>query len=93
MITVLLAYVIHWAFLAYTVLLFVRIVGSWFPAFARHPLMYWVFRVTEPYLGAFRRVIPPIGGVLDLSPLLGFFVLQIAEQSILSLLRWVALSL
>lgn len=82
-------YLIHWAFTAYTVLLFIRIVGSWFPSFARHPFMYWIFRMTEPYLGAFRRAIPPIGGVLDLSPLLGFFVLQMAEQSVLFLLRWI----
>lgn len=82
----LLAYLIHWAFTAYTVLLFIRIVGSWFPSFARTSFMRWAYLATEPYLGAFRRVIPPIGGVLDLSPILGYIVLQMAEQSILSLL-------
>lgn len=83
----LIAYLVHLVFLSFTILLFARIVGSWFPSFARHPLMQLVSRVTDPYLGLFRRFIPPIGGVLDLSPLLGFFLLQMAEQFLLFLLR------
>lgn len=82
-----LAYSIHLAFMTYTLLLFARVVGSWFPSFARHPFMHFIFRITEPYLGLFRRFIPPIGGMLDLSPLIGFFVLQLAEQFAFFLLR------
>jgi YggT family protein len=82
-----LMYSVHLCFLTYTILLFVRIVGSWFPSLARHSFMHFVGRMTDPYLGLFRRLIPPIGGVLDLSPLLAFFLLQIAEQFILFLLR------
>lgn len=82
-----LAYTIHLAFTTYTILLFIRVVGSWFPSFSRHSFMHFIIRITEPYLGLFRRLIPPIGGVLDLSPLLGFFLLQIAEQFIFFLLR------
>lgn len=70
---------IHLLFSAYTLLLFVRVVGSWFPSFARSKFMCFVAHYTDPYLNVFRRWIPPIGGVLDLSPLLGFFVLQIGE--------------
>ncbi|MFI5334097.1 MAG: YggT family protein [Chlamydiales bacterium] len=81
------AYLIHLVFLIFTMMIFVRIVGSWFPAVAGHPLMGLVARCTDPYLNAFRKVIPPIGGRLDLSPLLGFFVLQIAEQLLMTLLR------
>lgn len=82
----LLANLIHWVFLAYTIFLLVRVVGSWFPAFANHKMMHFVAFYTDPYLNLFRRVIPPIGGVLDLSPLLGFFVLQMAENLILFIL-------
>ena len=81
-----LGYSIHLAFLTYTILLFVRIVGSWFPSFSRYSFMHFVYRITEPYLGMFRRIIPPLGGILDLSPLLAFFLLQISEQFILFLL-------
>ncbi len=81
-----LANVIHWVFLVYTIFLLVRIVGSWFPKFAGHKLMRFVAFYTDPYLNVFRRFIPPIGGVLDLSPLLAFFALQIIENIILFIL-------
>lgn len=80
---------IHNVFLAYTILLFIRVVGSWFPRVARHSLMRFVFFYTDPYLNVFRRLIPPIGGALDLSPLLGFFVLQMAENFLLTFFRHV----
>lgn len=48
--------------------------------------MVFCYKMTEPYLGLFRRVIPPIGGMLDLSPLIGFFALQILQSITLSLL-------
>ena len=41
---------------------------------------------TDPYLNLFRRLIPPIGGALDLSPLLGFFGLRFAEYLLFRLL-------
>lgn len=78
---------IHYAFLTYTIMLFIRVVGSWFPNLSRHRFMAFIYRYTEPYLGMFRKIIPPIGGVLDLSPVLGFFLLQIGEKFLLSLFR------
>lgn len=71
--------IIHYVFLAYTIVLAVRIIGSWFPGFATHPYMGVMAQLADPYLGFFRRVIPPIGGMLDLSPILGFLVLQFTE--------------
>jgi YggT family protein len=79
--------VIHWVFLFYTLFLLVRVIGSWFPAFAQHKMMRFVAFCTDPYLNLFRRLIPPIGGRLDLSPMLGFFALQIMEGLILSMLK------
>lgn len=81
-----LAKIVHWIFLLYTILLFVRLVGSWVPKVAYHPAMRFVRFYTDPYLGVFRRLIPPIGGTLDLSPMLGFFALSILERVIMSFL-------
>ncbi len=81
------AYTIHLIFLSYTILLFIRVVGSWFPRIAAHSFMRFVVHYTDPYLNLFRRIIPPIGGALDLSPLLGFFALQLLEQFLLALVR------
>ena len=75
-----LANIIHWAFLIYTWFILVRIIGSWFPSFAHHKIMQFVSFYTDPYLNLFRRIIPPIGRTLDLSPLLAFFALQFMEK-------------
>jgi YggT family protein len=72
--------IIHITFLTYTILLAVRIIGSWFPDFAGHPYMLFVAQFTDPYLNLFRRFIPPLGGVLDCSPILGFLALQFLEK-------------
>jgi YggT family protein len=82
-----LAYLIHMVFLLYTMLIFVRIVGSWFPGLQGKGFMIFISRFTDPYLNTFRRLIPPIGGRLDLSPLLGYFVLQLTEKFLLGFFR------
>lgn len=70
----------------YLVILFIRIVGSWFPNFAHHPVMRYVGALVDPYLNLFRTLIPPIGGVLDLSPILAYVGLQIIEKIITKLM-------
>ena len=77
---------IHWLFALYTLMIAVRIIGSWFPRFAYHQVMRFLRFYTDPYLNLFRRFIPPIGGVLDLSPILAFFGLQIMEKFLIFLL-------
>jgi YggT family protein len=79
-------YLIHLFFSVYTIILFVRVVGSWFPSFAHTTFMRFISYYSDPYLNFFRRIIPPIGGVLDLSPLLAFFALRILERILMSLL-------
>ncbi len=37
----------------------------------------FVAMVTEPYLGLFRKLIPPIGGAIDITPIIALFVLQL----------------
>lgn len=80
-------YWIHILFVTYTVLLFVRIISSWFPDWQGHHLFRFVAFYTDPYLNLFRRILPPLGGVLDISPILAFFVLRILEMIILGLIR------
>lgn len=70
---------IHFIFMAYTIMLFVRILGSWFPNFQQFSLMRFVHYYTEPYLKVFRKVVPRIG-MMDLSPLIAFFALRVIEK-------------
>jgi YggT family protein len=72
--------IIHWVFSLYTLMIAVRIIGSWFPSFSQNQVMRYLRFYTDPYLNVFRKIIPPIGGMFDLSPLLAFFGLQIAEK-------------
>jgi YggT family protein len=75
--------------LVYTILIFVYILMSW----VQLPYNVWIGRIrtflhdtVEPYLGLFRRIIPPIGG-LDLSPIVALIVLQLAYQILTSILN------
>lgn len=80
--------------LVYLVLIFVRILISWIP---RMPYNRWlsmgltfVTDVTDPYLNLFRRFLPPLRigpGALDLSPIVGTFVLLIASGLVAGLIR------
>lgn len=61
----------------YLLLLFVRILLTWFPtANWANQVVSFLSPVTDPYLNIFRSFIPPLGG-MDISPILAIFVLQI----------------
>lgn len=78
-------------FLVYLVLIFIRVLLSWVPRMpynvSLRAVVRFVEETTDPYLNLFRRVIPPIGGRFDLSPILAIFVLIIAQGLIVSAIR------
>ncbi|MCP9889551.1 YggT family protein [Cyanobium sp. Aljojuca 7D2] len=64
----------------YTVVLLVRVLLSWFPNLDwSNPLLSTVSSITDPYLNAFRGLIPPLGG-LDLSAIVAFIALQLVQS-------------
>ncbi|NDC14093.1 MAG: YggT family protein [Synechococcaceae bacterium WB9_2_170] len=64
----------------YSLILLVRVLLSWFPNLDwSNPLLATVSSITDPYLNAFRGLIPPIGG-LDLSAILAFLALSLGQQ-------------
>lgn len=70
----------------YMVLMFVRILLSWFPNINWYdPPFSVVSQLTDPYLNLFRSFIPPLGG-MDFSPIIAIFALQIAAQLLMGLL-------
>ena len=83
--SILLANIIHWIFFVYTIMLTLRVLGSWFPSFSHTKFMYFLRFYTDPYLNEYRNLVPPIGGRLDLSPIIAFFVLQFLENFFLRL--------
>ena len=64
----------------YTLILLVRVLLSWFPNLDwSNPLLSTVSAITDPYLNAFRGLIPPLGG-LDLSALVAFLAIQLLQS-------------
>jgi YggT family protein len=64
--------------LLYILAIVLVIVLSWFPQAAGSPsnqAFQFLRRITDPVLEPLRRIIPPVGGVLDLSPTIVLFVL------------------
>jgi YggT family protein len=68
----------------YSLILLVRVLLSWFPNldWGSNPVLATVSSITDPYLNAFRGLIPPIGG-LDLSAILAFLALQLGQNLLL----------
>lgn len=76
---------IYWFLVIYQYTIFVYVLMSWFPNFRGSSLHRFLYSVVEPYLGRFRRIIPPMGG-LDFSPLIGFLLLSFAIRGFATLL-------
>ena len=77
----------------YIILIFIRIVMSWFTRVPYNPtlnaILSFVSDVTDPYLNLFRRFVPAVrlgGGALDLSPMIATFVLIIVGGLVTSLI-------
>ena len=70
----------------YTMLIFVYVLMSWI-----HVKKGWIEdidrvlgKICDPYLNLFRKFIPPIGGMIDISPIIAI----IALQFIIRILYW-----
>ncbi|MCT0199432.1 YggT family protein [Synechococcus sp. CS-1325] len=63
----------------YSLVLLVRVLLSWFPNLDwSNPVLSTVSSITDPYLNAFRGLIPPLGGI-DLSAIIAFLALSLAQ--------------
>lgn len=81
-------------FTVYIILVFLRVLMSWIPRLPENGFIQavagFIRETTDPYLNMFRRFLPPVGGgglSLDLSPIVGVFLLLIGQQVVVSLVR------
>ncbi len=73
---------------AYFFIIFVYIMMSWIP-FKKGivaDIDTVLGKICDPYLDIFRKFIPPIGGMLDISPIFALLVLQFGVRLIVSIL-------
>ena len=73
---------------AYTTVIFVYVIMSWIPNSSG--IVGEVYRVLgkicDPYLNLFKRLIPPIGGMIDITPIIALVVLQFVVRLVLGFL-------
>jgi YggT family protein len=72
----------------YLILLFARIILSWFPispGSGLAPVFSFLYTITEPIMGPIRRMLPPLnmGGMgLDLSPIIVIILVQVLQHAL-----------
>lgn len=78
-------------FQVYGFLLLIRVLLSWvnidpYRPTINHPAVRFLERITDPVLMPFRRLIPPIGGTIDISPVIALIVLEIVRRILVGFL-------
>lgn len=68
----------------YSYLIIGYVLMSWFPNARESSIGQFLGKIVEPYVGIFRRFIPPIGGVLDLSPIIALLALNFVSMGLIS---------
>lgn len=77
---------IGWIFSALQGIIFVRVVLSFIPHDPYQKWVQWVHALSDPLLVPFQRLIPPIGGSIDISPIFAWLLLQVLHGGIIRIL-------
>ena len=72
----------------YSMLIFVYVMLSWFPTDRGilADINTVLGKIYNPYLNLFKKFIPPIGGMVDVSPIVALLVLQFGVRLLIGLL-------
>ncbi len=60
-----------------TIAIFIRAILSWFPTSSNNRFVFLLYQVTDPIMNPLRRLIPPIGGTIDITPIIAIVLLQV----------------
>lgn len=80
------AALIESALFVYGIAIILRVAMSWFPESSSQGWVRVLIRLTDPLLSLVRRLVPPIGGRLDISPILAILLLQLLQYLVGSLI-------
>jgi YggT family protein len=70
----------------YSYVLLARALLSWIPNIdPYHPAVQFLYSITEPVLEPIRKLVPPLGGMIDISMIIAFFGIIVLEQLLRSL--------
>ncbi len=76
------AYAISTIINIYTWLIIIRVLMSWFPIDTRNEFIRQLYKITDPYLEFFQKIIPSFG-MIDLSPILAIMVLEAIRRVVM----------
>ena len=64
----------------YLIIIIIRVIFSWVSP--RNPTNFHriIYKVTEPVLEPIRKIIPPFGGAIDISPIIVFFIISVLKR-------------
>ncbi|WP_273545563.1 YggT family protein [Paenibacillus caui] len=71
----------------YSYMIIIYVLMSWVPSVRESFVGEWLGKLVEPYLAPFRRFIPPIMGMIDISPIIALFALRLAAVGLSSILQ------
>jgi YggT family protein len=83
--------IVSLAFQIYQFLILIRVLLTWVntdPYRPRldHPILRLLYQVTGPVLRPLRKIIPPVGGTIDISPVVALIILEIARRILIGFL-------
>lgn len=76
---------IRWTFQILRLALIVRVASTWFRVSPYSRWIRWSYTLSEPLLSPLRRVVPTLG-MVDITPIVAFFALNLLESLVLSVL-------
>ncbi len=62
----------------------ISIIGSFIAPFSHHPLLMLANQIINPLAAPIRKVLPPLGGVIDISPIIILLGLKVVDMLIIS---------
>lgn len=86
-----LASIVSFILQLYAFLILIRVLLSWvntnpYQPRIDHPAIQLLYRVTDPVLKPLQRLIPPVGGAVDISPIVALIILEIVRRILVGLL-------
>ena len=79
---------IHTIVSIYFYMILIYVLMSWLPNVRESAVGEFLGKFVEPYLKPFRQLIPPIGGMLDVSPIVALIALHLGENGLYAVLRF-----
>lgn len=81
-------YLLYQLISLYSMIIFVYVIMSWIPNKSGFiaELDGILGKICDPYLNLFRKIIPPIGGMVDITPIIALLVLQFGGRLLIGLL-------